>query len=69
MMQPGTNLCQMLLHHLWAVVDGENDICDTSFGQSLNLVQYHALVAEFHQRLGECEGLRAEVCQWDSVIQ
>lgn len=60
----GTNLCQVLLHHLWAVVDGEDDICYASFGQSLNLVQDHALVAEFHQWLGEREGLRAAACQW-----
>jgi hypothetical protein len=54
-----TNLSQMLLHDLGAVVDGKNDICDTSFGKGLNLVQDHALVAKFHQWLGECEGLRA----------
>lgn len=55
-----TNLCQMLLHHLWTVVDGKDDICHTSSGQGLNLVQDHALVAEFDQGLGQCEGLVAE---------
>lgn len=43
-----TNLCQVLLHHLGAVVDSKDDICDTSFGEGLDLVQDHALVAEFY---------------------
>ena len=53
----GTNLGQVLLHDLGAVVDGENDIGHAGFGQSLDLVHDHWPVAELNQRLGQSKGL------------
>lgn len=54
----GTDLLQGLSHDLWAVVDGEDDVGDTSSSESLDLVLDHGLVGELHERLGICEGLR-----------
>jgi hypothetical protein len=50
---------QCLGHDLRAVVDGEDDICDTGGCKSLNLVLDHGLVRELDERLGQCEGLTA----------
>lgn len=52
-----THFCQVLLHNLRAVVDGQDNVCYACGCQSLNLMQDHALVAEFHQWLGQCKGL------------
>lgn len=56
-----THFGQVLLHHLRAVVDRQNDVCDARLCESLDLVQDHALVAEFHQWLGQCEGLSLSI--------
>lgn len=47
-------------HVIWAVVDGEDDVCDTSCSQGLDLVKNHGPVGKFHQRLGDSESERAE---------
>ena len=52
-----TNLSKVLLHNLWAVVDGEDNIRDASRGQGFDLMQDHALVAKLDQGLGERQGL------------
>lgn len=44
-------------HNIGAVVDGQDDICDTRSSQALNLVQDHGPVGEFDQRLRESQGL------------
>jgi hypothetical protein len=53
-----TDLFQGLSHDLWAVVDSEDNIGDTSSGESLDLMLNHGLVGELNERLGVCEGLR-----------
>jgi hypothetical protein len=53
-----TNGLQRLGHDLRAVVDSEDNICDTSRGQSLDLVLDHGLVRKLNERLGVREGLR-----------
>lgn len=50
-------LKQVLLHNFRAVVYGEHNVGYASGGESLNLVEDHALVAELDQRLGESQGL------------
>jgi hypothetical protein len=52
-----TDFCEMLLHHFWAVIDGQDDICDSSSCQRFNLVQNHGLVSKLDQWLGQSEGL------------
>lgn len=52
------HLLETLLHHLWAVVDGEDDIRDAGLSEGLNLVENHGPVAELDQGLGEGEGLQ-----------
>ena len=52
-----TDLGQILLHNLRAVVHGEDDVGHAGLGESLDLVQDHALVAELNQRLGQGQGL------------
>ena len=52
-----TNLAQVLLHNLRAVVHGQDNVCHTSSGKSLNLVKNHALVAELDKRLGQSQSL------------
>lgn len=67
----GAYLVQELLHDLGAVVDGEDDVCDAGGDEGLDLVDYHGLVAELDEGLGEGEGLlRMEIsgrpggCSW-----
>lgn len=52
-----TDLLQVCLHDLWAVVDGENNVCNTSIGKGGDLVLDHGLVGEFDEGLGEGQGL------------
>lgn len=52
-----TYLAQTRLHHLWPVVDGEDNIRDAGIGEGLDLVEDHGPVAELDQRLGEGQGL------------
>jgi hypothetical protein len=40
------------------VINGEDDIRDTSGDQRLNLVQDHGLIAKLNERLGQREGLK-----------
>lgn len=47
-------------HDLGAVVDGKNNVGDTSSGESGDLVLNHGLVGKLDQRFGEGEGLVAE---------
>lgn len=47
----------MCLHDLRTVVDGENDVGDTSLSKGLDLVLDHGLVAKLHEGLGESQGL------------
>ena len=54
---PPTNLSEVLLHNLGAVVHGQDDVRNTSFRERLDLMQDHALVAKLHQGLGEGECL------------
>lgn len=51
------NLLQCGSHDLWSVVDGKDNVCNTSGGKGLNLVENHRLVAELDERLGEGESL------------
>lgn len=53
----GTNLLQVGLHNLGAIVDSQNNVSDTSLGKGLDLVLDHGLVCELDQRLGESQGL------------
>lgn len=53
-----TDFCQMLLHHLGPVVDGQHDVGDARRGQGFDLMQDHGLVAKLDQGLGEGERLR-----------
>lgn len=48
---------QELLHDFWTVVDGEDDILDTSSNEGLDLMNDHGLVTEFDQGLRESESL------------
>jgi hypothetical protein len=52
-----TDGLQGLGHDLGTVVDGEDNIGDTSSSESLDLVLDHGLVGELNKRLGVCEGL------------
>jgi hypothetical protein len=52
-----TNLDQVLLHNLRAVVHGQDDVGDASSSQGLDLVQDHALVAELDQGFRQGQGL------------
>jgi hypothetical protein len=54
----GTHLLQGLGHDLWAVVDSEDNIGDTSSSKGFDLVLDHGLVGKLNERLGQCEGLR-----------
>jgi hypothetical protein len=54
----GTNGLERLGHDLGAVVDGEDNICDTSRRKGLDLMLDHGLVRELNERLGVCERLR-----------
>ena len=53
-----TDGLERLGHDLWAVVDSEDNICDTGSGKSLDLVLDHGLVGELNKRLWEGEGLQ-----------
>jgi hypothetical protein len=46
-------------HNLGAVVDGEDNVGDTSSGEGGNLVLNHGLVAKLDQRFGKSERLVA----------
>lgn len=56
-MEIQTHLGQVLLHYLWPIIHGQDDIGDTSSSQSLDLVQDHALVTKLHQGLGQGQSL------------
>lgn len=60
-------LLQGRSHNLWSVVDSKHNVCDTSSSESLNLVQYHGLVAEFNERLGQSEGLEGVRIELDTA--
>lgn len=49
----------MLLHDLWPVVDGEDNVGDAGIDEGLDLVDDHGLVTELDEGLGEGEGLRS----------
>lgn len=53
-----TNLLQMCLHDLRAVVDSKNDVSDTSLSKGLDLMLDHGLVAKLDERLGKGQGLK-----------
>jgi len=59
-----TYITEVLLHGLRLVVDCENNIGDTSFDESFNLMNNHGLVAELNQWLGKSQGLVAESAGW-----
>lgn len=46
-------LFQLVLEQLGSVADGQDDMLDAKVDQSMNLVQYHRLIAKLHQRLGQ----------------
>lgn len=50
-------LGEELLHNFRAVVDSENNVCDTRRNEGLNLVHDHGLVAKLDEGLWEGEGL------------
>lgn len=52
-----THLGEELFHNLGPVVDGENDVFDTSGDEGLDLVDNHGLVAELDEGFGKREGL------------
>jgi hypothetical protein len=53
-------LCEGSGHDLRAVVDGEDNVCDTGGSKSSDLVLNHGLVGKLDQRFGESEGKRAQ---------
>jgi len=53
-----THCLERLGHDLGAVVDCEDNICDTGSGEGLNLMLDHGLVRELDERLGVGEGLQ-----------
>ena len=53
-----THCLERLGHDLRAVVDGEDNICDTGSGEGLDLMLDHGLVRELDERLGVGEGLQ-----------
>jgi hypothetical protein len=53
-----THGLERLGHDLGAVVDREDDICDTGRSESLDLVLDHGLVGELDERLGQRERLQ-----------
>lgn len=64
-----TNLLQVCLHDLGAVVDSQNNVRDTSIGEGLNLVLDHGFVGELDEGLGEGQGLcGAQVSAWYSQL-
>jgi hypothetical protein len=52
-----SNLLECLGHNFRSVVDGQNNIGNTSSSQTLNLVENHGSVAELDEWLWEGEGL------------
>ena len=52
-----TDLGQVLLHNLRAVVHGQDDVGDTSGSEGLDLVQDHALVAKLDQGFRQGQSL------------
>jgi hypothetical protein len=55
-----TYLCKGSSHNLGAVVDGEDNVGDTSSSKGGDLVLNHGLVAKLDQRFGESEGKRTQ---------
>jgi hypothetical protein len=53
-------LCESSSHDLGAVVDGEDNVGDTSSSKGGDLVLNHGLVAKLDQRFGESEGKRTQ---------
>lgn len=53
-------LCKSSSHNFGAVVDGEDNVGDTSSSKSSDLVLNHGLVAKLDQRFGESEGKRTQ---------
>ena len=47
-------------HDIGAIIDGENDVGDTSSRQRLDLVKDHGSVGEFDEGLRESEGQRSQ---------
>jgi hypothetical protein len=47
-------------HNLGTVVDGEDNVGDTSSSKSSNLVLNHGLVGKLDQRFGESKGERTQ---------
>lgn len=54
-------LCDGIFHNIWAVVDSENNIRDSCFGERFDLMQDHGLVTELNQWLWLGKGLL--ICQ------
>lgn len=52
-----TNLLQVCLHDLRAVIDSKHNVSDTSLGKGFNLMLDHGLVAKFDKGFGESQGL------------
>jgi hypothetical protein len=50
-------LLEKLLHDFWSVVDGEDNIFDTSSNERLNLVDNHGLVAKLDEGFRKGQGL------------
>jgi hypothetical protein len=61
-----TDGLERLGHDLWAVVDSEDNICDTRSSQCFNLVLDHGLVRELDERLRVGEGLQLVLDRLDS---
>lgn len=60
----GSYLLEGRNHDIWAVVDREDDISDTSSSQALDLVEDHRTVGKLDQWLGESESLSFQVSFW-----
>ena len=56
----GVYLCEGSSHDLGAVVDGEDNVCDTGSSESSDLVLNHGLVGKLDQRFGESESERTQ---------
>lgn len=50
-------LFEVCFHDLRTVVDGKNDVSDTSLCKGLDLMLDHGLVAKLHQGLRKSQGL------------
>jgi hypothetical protein len=46
-------LFEFLSHHLWLIINSEDDFFDTDLGQCLDLMAEYGLVSEVNERLGD----------------